>query len=57
LQRRVVRLIEKFRTAHSRRVAEADAMEEDGQIVEFQRHVDAKAAAGWSTTPRRCTLA
>jgi hypothetical protein len=56
-QTRVERLIEEFRTAQSRRLARAAAVKDGGQVVTFQRDVDAQAAAAESTTPRKCTLA
>lgn len=51
-QARVERMIEEFRKAHSRRLAQAAAVKDGGQVVEFQGDVDAQAAARSTTTPR-----
>ena len=56
-QARVERMIGEFRKAQSRRLAKAAALKDGGQVVTFQRDVDAQAAAAGSTTPGKCTLA
>jgi hypothetical protein len=57
-QTRVERMIEEFRKAQSRRLANAAAVRDGGRVVEFHRDVDAQGtAAGFTTTPRKCTLA
>jgi hypothetical protein len=56
-QTRVERMIEEFRKAQSRRLAKAAAVKDGGQVVEFQRNVDAQAAVAGSTTTPRTSLA
>jgi hypothetical protein len=53
-QTRVDRMIEEFRAAQARRLAEAATAKGGGDVVVLQRDVDAEVAdAGSTTTPRR----
>jgi hypothetical protein len=52
-QTRVDRMIEEFREAQSRRLANAATVKDGGRVVEFERGVHTQAAAARSTTTPR----
>jgi hypothetical protein len=52
-QTRVDRMIEEFREAQSRRLANAATVKDGGRVVECEREVHTQAAAAMSTTTPR----